>query len=104
MHFAFLDAEGNEVATLKSHDVPEDSAVQSYTVDSYKEDFEVMQSSEMIIGAKINQDYKGANTSIQFLIAEIDPAKRKKGMCGWVMMLSHIQEIELIMHDKDELP
>jgi len=48
-----LDAEGNEVAALKSHDVPEDAVVTSYTVSSI-EDSELLQSSEMIIGAKVN--------------------------------------------------
>ena len=76
-----MDAEGNEVAALKSHDVPEDAVVTSYTVSSI-EDSELLQSSEFIIGAKINQDFKGANTSIQFLIAQRDPALRKKGLCG----------------------
>ena len=42
VHFTFLDAEGNEVAVLKSHDVPEDAVVQDYTSDCYKEDFEVL--------------------------------------------------------------
>ena len=82
VHFTFLDAEGNELAVLKSHDVPEDAVVQSYTSDMYKEDSETLQPSEMIIGAKINQDHKGANASVQFLIAQVDPAKRKTGMCS----------------------
>lgn len=82
MNLDFLGQEHEVIASLKSHDVPEDSVVQSYTSTYYKEDIEVLKESEMIIGAKINQDYKGANCSIQFLIAELDPAKRKKGMCG----------------------
>ena len=86
MQIQFLDAEGTEIGVLKSHDVAEDSVVTSYTVSS-SEESEILQSSEMIIGAKINQDHKGANTSIQFLIAQRDPALRKKGLCGWAKRL-----------------
>jgi len=82
VQLVFLDNEGEELGSLKSHDIPEDSVVQSYTSACYKEDVEVLLPSEIIIGAKINQDYKGANCSIQFLITELDPTKRKTGMCG----------------------
>jgi len=78
VQISFLDKDGNELAVIKSHEVPIKSAVTSYTASSL-EDFEVLQQSEMIIGARVNQDQKGANTSIQFLIAQQDPSNRKKG-------------------------
>ena len=78
----FLDAEGTEVATLKSHNVPEDSLLLQYDTSTYKEEVVALQPTEMIIGAKINQDQKGANCSIQFLVTQQNPAQRKKGVCG----------------------
>lgn len=77
----FFDAAGNSFGDLWSHNVPEDSVVSGYKKTSHKVETEVLSDTEMVVGVKINQDHQGANTSMQFMITESDPAKRVKGGC-----------------------
>ena len=81
VQLTFLDQAGNELGVLKSHEVPDDSVVMNYTSSVFQSDTETLAPNEFIIGVKVQQDSKGANTSIQFLIADQDPNKRNRGRC-----------------------
>jgi len=80
VRIAFLDSQGREITALESHDIPEDSVLHTYEKSiQFDQATEVLGDTEMIIGARIRQNHKGANAGIQFLISEKNPAKNKKG-------------------------
>ena len=77
VQISFMVSNDMVVGSLKSHNVPKDAIINSYHTETYIEDSENLKDSEIIIGARVNQDYTGANCSIQFLIADKNgPASR----------------------------
>ena len=68
----FLDGQGNSIAAMESHSIRKNppGSQKSLKVAGVASNTETLSASEMIVGVKVKQDLKGANSSLQFLIAD----------------------------------